>query len=188
MESQPYTDTILLEANRKSSAEYIAGNNESKSSWTNDLGSGVKLDIGDTISVHSAYISEIGNEDSTIEIKGRKAKNNLGEAQQYTSTNVSLVKTEGELSNGTIPEAKTSKGNYSWEYTSTDVINTIQDNEINLTHSYYKCAQGDNYFTLPRAWGADDRRGWYVVSALRLIETSCPIPIIIPFLATSGNS
>jgi hypothetical protein len=37
------------------------------------LGSGIKLDIGDTISVHSAYISEIGCEDATIEIKGRNA-------------------------------------------------------------------------------------------------------------------
>ena len=74
-----YTDTILLEANRKSSAEYLSGNLESKSTWLNDLGSGVKLDIGDTISVHSAYISEIGNENSTIEVKGRNAINNLGE-------------------------------------------------------------------------------------------------------------
>ena len=70
-----YTDTILLEANRKSSAEYLAGNNESKNLWTNALGDGISLDIGDTISVHSAYISEIGNEDSTIEITGRKAVN-----------------------------------------------------------------------------------------------------------------
>jgi hypothetical protein len=162
MEAPPYTDTILLEANRKSSAEYLAGNNDSKSSWTNDMGNGVKLDIGDTISVHSAYISEIGNEDSTIEIKGRKATNNLGQEQKYTSTNVTLVKTEGQLSNGTITEAKTSEGNYGWEYTEDkNVVNTIRDDEINLTHSYYKCSQGDNYFMLPRKWGANDRKGWF---------------------------
>ena len=63
-----YTDTILLEANRRSSAEFLAGNLEKKNIWTNDVGSGIKLDIGDTISLHSAYISEIGNESSTIEI------------------------------------------------------------------------------------------------------------------------
>ena len=45
MEAPPYTDTILLQANRKSSAEYLGGSDESKSSWTNDLGSGIKLDI-----------------------------------------------------------------------------------------------------------------------------------------------
>ena len=162
MEAPTYTDTILLEANRKSSAEYLAGNNDSKSSWTNDMGNGIKLDIGDKISVHSAYISEIGNEDSTIEIKGQKASNNLGTEQKFTSTNVTLKKSEGGKSNGIIEAAKTTEGNYGWEYTvDNNVVNPIKDDEINLTHSYYKCAQGDNYMTLPRKWGADDRRGWY---------------------------
>ena len=40
-----YTDTILLEANRKSSVEFLGGNTESPSKWNNDLGSGIKLDI-----------------------------------------------------------------------------------------------------------------------------------------------
>jgi len=62
MEASSYTDTILLQANRKSSAEYLAGNNNTPNSWVNDLGQGIRLDIGDTISVHSAYISEVGNE------------------------------------------------------------------------------------------------------------------------------
>lgn len=162
MEAGNYTDTILLQANRKSSAEFLAGNNENKASWSNDLGSGVKLDIGDTISVHSAYISEIGNEESTIEIKGRTAINNLGERQSYTTKNVTLVKTEGETNNGsTTFKLQTSEGNYGWEYTEETNTHPIRDDSIHLTHSYYKCAQGDNYISLPRAWGADDRRGWW---------------------------
>ena len=162
MEADPYTDTILIQANRKSSAEYLAGNDESKSSWTNDVGSGIKLDIGDTISVHSAYISEIGNEDATIEIKGRPAINNRGEKQKYTTKNVKLVKTEAGLNNGNASfSLDRSEGNYAWDYTEEENEHTITDDTIYLTHSYYKCAQGDNYITLPRAWGADDRRGWW---------------------------
>lgn len=162
MEAPPYTDTILLEANRKSSAEYLAGNYESKSSWINDLGSGIKLDIGDTISVHSAYISEIGNEDSTIEIKGRNATNNLGERQTYTTKNVSLVKTEGEANNGSSTyKLKTEEGNYGWEYTESQNTHIIRDDSIHLTHSYYKCAQGDNYISLPRGCGQSDKPAWW---------------------------
>ena len=162
MEAPSYTDTILLQANRKSSAEYLAGNNEGKSSWTNDVGSGVKLDIGDTISVHSAYISEIGNEDSTIEIKGKTAINNLGEKQSYTTKNVTSNKTEGETNNGSSTFLiQTTEGNYGWEYNASESTHTITDDTIFLTHSYYKCVQGDNYISLPRAWGADDRRGWW---------------------------
>jgi hypothetical protein len=162
MEAPSYTDTILLQANRKSSAEYLAGNNENKASWTNDLGSGIKLDIGDTISVHSAYISEIGNENSTIEIKGRNAINNVGERQKYKTKNVTLSKTEGNLNNGSATFLlESSEGNYSWDYTENEEEHTITDDTIYMTHSYYKCAQGDNYISLPRAWGANDRRGWW---------------------------
>jgi len=162
MEAPSYTDTILLEANRKSSAEYLAGNNESKSSWTNDLGSGIKLDIGDKISVHSAYISEIGNEDATIEIKGSIAINNLGERQSYTTKNTTLTKLEGQTNNGSSTyDLQTTEGNYAWEYTTSENTHLITDDAIHLTHSYYKCAQGDNYISLPRAWGADDRRAWW---------------------------
>ena len=162
MEAPSYTDTILLQANRKSSVEYLAGNNESKASWTNDLGSGVKLDIGDTISVHSAYISEIGNESATIEIKGRNARNNLGERQSYTTKNVSLIKTEGQKNNGSSTfNLQTEEGNYSWDYTESENTHVIRDDSIHLTHSYYKCSQGDNYITLPRGCGQSDKAGWW---------------------------
>ena len=131
MEAPTYTDTILLQASRKSSAEYLAGNNETPNSWTNDLGQGIRLDIGDTISVSSAYISEIGNEESTIEIKGRKAKNNLGENQQYTTKTVTLKKTEGETDNGSTDyNLQTSEGNYGWDYTESTNGHTITDDAI----------------------------------------------------------
>jgi len=162
MEAPPYTDTILLEANRKSSAEFLAGNFESNNAWTNDLGSGIKLEIGDTISVHSAYISEIGNEESTIEIKGKNAINNLGENQSYSTINVSLTKTDGEKNNGsTTLKLQTQEGNVGWDYTTTTTSHPIRDDEIHMTHSYYKCAQGDNYMTLPRKWASNDKEGWY---------------------------
>ncbi len=162
MEAATYTDTILLQASRKSSAEYLAGNNETPNSWTNSLGQGIKLDIGDTISVSSAYISEIGNEESTIEIKGRKAKNNLGENQKYTTKTVTLKKTEGETDNGSTDyNLQTSEGNYSWDYTESTNTHTISDDAIFLTHSYYKCVQGDNYISLPRSCGQSDRKAWW---------------------------
>ena len=167
-----YTDTILLEANRKSSVEFLGGNFNSPEVWNNDLGSGIKLDIGDQISVESGYISEIGNEESTIEVTGKKAINNKGETQRYTTQNVSLVKIQDEENNQndydavTNPDASenlsSKEGNYSWTFTQDPpVVNDIQDDEINMTHSYYKSSQGDNYITLPRRCSSDDIQGWY---------------------------
>tara|TARA_R110002110_G_scaffold140305_2_gene327498 strand:+ start:3558 stop:7454 length:3897 start_codon:yes stop_codon:yes gene_type:complete len=167
-----YTDTTLLEANRKSSVEFLGGNFTSPNSWNNDLGSGFKLDIGDTISVESGYISEIGNEEATIEITGKKAINNKGETQRYTTQNISLVKVQGAENNQndynatTNPDASedlsSKEGNFSWTFTEDDpTVNDIQDDEINMTHSYYKTSQGDNYISLPRRCSSDDIQGWY---------------------------
>ena len=46
-----YTDTVLLECNRKSAPDYLAGGDKENSHWTNTLGNGVKLEVGDTIQV-----------------------------------------------------------------------------------------------------------------------------------------
>jgi len=138
-----YTDTILLECNRKQSPEYLskieAGN---PSHWTNNLGSGVKLDIGDQISVHSSYMSAVGNEAATIEIKGRTARNNLEVGQVVNLSDTIKTKTENDPSIGDIL----------YTYTPTTIQKEISDFEINLVHSYYKTTNGEYYYTLPRQW------------------------------------
>ncbi len=143
-----YTDTILIECNRKQSPEFLskieAGN---PANWTNKVGDGIKLDIGDQISVHSAYMSAIGNESSTIEIKGQNAKDNLGNGQLFSMSDTTKVKTVNASAQGDIL----------YTYTPTTITKEINDNEINLTHSYYKTTNGEYYFTLPRrsAWNLD---------------------------------
>ena len=143
-----YTDTILLECNRKQSPEYLskieAGN---PAHWTNNVGDGIKLDIGDQISVHSAYMSAIGNESATIEIKGQDARDNLGRGQLFNMSDTVKTKTTNACL----------LGDMIFEYTPIEVTKQITDNEIHLTHSYYKTTNGEFYYTLPRrsAWDLD---------------------------------
>lgn len=143
-----YTDTILLECNRKQSPEYLskieAGN---PAHWTNNVGDGIKLDIGDQISVHSAYMSAIGNESATIEIKGQDARDNLGRGQLFNMSDTTRTKTTNACL----------LGDMVFEYTPIEVTKQITDNEIHLTHSYYKTTNGEFYYTLPRrsAWDLD---------------------------------
>ena len=136
-----YTDTILIECNRKQSPEFLsqidAGN---PAYWTNKVGDGIKLNIGDQISVHSAYMSAIGNESATIEIKGQNAKDNLGNGQLFNMSDTTRKKT----TNGS------AQGDILYTYTPKTMTKEINDNEINLTHSYYKTTNGEYYFTLPR--------------------------------------
>ena len=132
-----YVDTILLEANRKSSPEYRANLlHANPSHWTNDLGSGVQLDIGDKISVHSSFISEIGNESSTIEIKGSRFP-------VFKSCSHTVSEKIYEGGNGSL-------GNFSASYSFESKEVQLKDNEINLTQSYYKTTNGEYYITLPR--------------------------------------
>lgn len=132
-----YVDTILLEANRKSSPEYRANLlHDNPSTWTNDLGSGVKLDIGDKISVHSSFISEIGNEASTIEIKG----SSFPVFKNCSDTEVvKIYEPDGVL------------GDFSASYTFISKNVQLKDHEINLTQSFYKTTNGEYYITLPRS-------------------------------------
>lgn len=71
MSNQGYTTTFILEANRLSSEQVKAGNNSNNALFTNKVSNGIRLNTGDQVSVHSAYISELGAEGSEIEIKGK---------------------------------------------------------------------------------------------------------------------
>ena len=65
-----YPSTVILEANRRASEEFKSGNFTNPSLFTNKVNDGFRVNTGDIISVHSAYISELGAEGSEIEIKG----------------------------------------------------------------------------------------------------------------------
>lgn len=85
-QSEPYTDTYIIECNRQSSIEANGGNDNHTSIFTNKQGEGIKLDAGDKVSIHSAFINEIGNTDGTIEIKGHSIKDSNGKEIKYTLT------------------------------------------------------------------------------------------------------
>ena len=72
--SQPYTDTFIIDCNRNSSIEADTGTNDNPALFTNKQGTGLRLNRGDKVSIHSAFINEIGNTDGTIEFKGQSVK------------------------------------------------------------------------------------------------------------------
>ncbi len=143
--SDNYTDTILLECNRKSSPEYLSGGDSGNATWTNNTGTGISLDVGDTIEVESAYVSAIGNEASTIEIKGKSFPVIRSSSQVSVNSSFMEAVFEGETD-------LTSKkvGTFRWNASMGSVLHTLKDSEINLTQSYYKNTNAEFYCTLPR--------------------------------------
>ena len=67
---EQYSDLRILDCNRQHSVQSLSGNNNNPALFTNELGEGVKLDVGDEVSVQGAFISEVGAGADTIELKG----------------------------------------------------------------------------------------------------------------------
>ena len=144
--STGYTNTRLVDCNRLNSAEHRQ-NLDDKSRWSSKVGSGIHLQPGDKVSIHSSFISELGcgNAD-VIETNG-----DLLDTKNFNYTN--FVTPGGE------------------EYPNYDVINNenylpnniksrtasnidapvkIYDNGLNIVISYYKNSNGEQHIHLPR--------------------------------------
>ena len=138
-----YVDTQLLECNRLHSEEYKAGNNENPALFTNKLGSGINLDVGDVVSVHGCYVNENGAGGDTIEFKGAS----LGKFKEFTISNVSntLPYEEGDVFgrlNGfkrTIIRDETIK-------------RELFDNKASIKIGFYLNTMGQNTLQLPRRY------------------------------------
>ena len=145
---QPYLNTHILECNRVYSAEYNNKDTEEgrNAIWTNHVNSGLRLDIGDKVSLHSAFISDLGAEDSTIEFTGNVVQDKqVFEVSKYvpietadfgaTENNASELHPRYYLSSR-IEEHQTT-------------LYDIKDTDVNMLVSYYKTNNGENMFHLP---------------------------------------
>lgn len=188
--SEPYTDTIILDCNRNSSIEAQSGNNDNPAIFTCKQGAGIKLNRGDKVSIHSAFINEIGNTDGTIDVKGQSIKDTRGEEVKYTLTEtIDKLQFPMELDDvysantqapyGAGAEATNSQ-KWAWGGVSgskkrqilqpyghqlCDCSNEekefiMKDNEMNVEVNYYKTANGENYFHLPRRFDCMNGVPW----------------------------
>ena len=146
-----YTDTILVDCNRLNSEEKKAGNKTTPAIFTNKIGSGLKLNVGDKVSVHSGFISERGAGGGVIELTGKPQK------PTYSLTETTLGKFQPRYAGG----KKASRygelqpfGHYCVTQTPTTKTYTLQDNIGHIQINYYKTTNGEGYFHLPRRFDA----------------------------------
>ena len=155
--AQPYTQTILLDANRLSSEEYSASNlaQTNTAVFTNRVAGGLTLDIGDQVSIQSAHIAQRGAGSEVIEMKGRS----LGKKEiTYTHlTNSSFIGFNATIAGG--GPLKYSPTGFSKQTASnvTELVD-MKDNEATIVIEYYKNSNGENCFSLPRNWGNASNR------------------------------
>ena len=151
MSAQPYTQTILLDANRLSSEEFSASNlaQTDTAVFTNKVSGGITLDIGDQVSIQSAHIAQRGAGGEVIEMKGKT----LGKKTiNYTKfTNSSFV---GFDLDENLPPAQYSQTGFAKvDCENIDEEVDMKDNEATIVVEFYKTANGENCMTLPRNFG-----------------------------------
>ena len=161
-----YVDTQLIECSRLQSLEYSDDTTgKSKAIFTNRQSQGIQLNEGDTISLKSAFVSEVGAGGEVIEFTGKE--NGDTYTVEYTNVektsaidlptlydnatffNPYLIDTEYPIPHLTVGY-RTHR-----VFSSSNVTETfnIKDNEINFSVSYYKTTNGEGYFHLPRRYG-----------------------------------
>ncbi len=173
-----FQHTTLLECNREQSVQRgVEGDNHAI--FTNRMGKVVELDVGDTISVKSAFINKRGSANpNSIEFKGESIGVNVSFRQTATAkespTTYSLdnryptishrsndtaragsvsTKTNPYLASDSLTMAE-NHGDMSdiafKQIFTEEVTKDIKDNEMYLETEYYRNADGGNYTFLPR--------------------------------------
>ncbi len=137
-----YADITLLECNRRQStnAETLTDN----SIWTNRLGEVVELEMGDEISVESAFINQKGCANPlSIEFRGvdLKAEGTFNYSQDILPE-IKFINDEGNK----VQQTTTIFQNK----LNIDTKIPLKDNEANIEVSYYKTMNGENHIFLPR--------------------------------------
>jgi len=148
--SSGYTQSLLLDCNRLSSEEYLGdslGDNDN-SLFTNKVSNGIQLNIGDQVSINSAYISERGAGSEVIEFKGKS----LGQNTTITYTNVSNTSFVGYTVYDTDFVLPTGYGRQNFENITESL--PIKDNEVSIAVQFYKNTNGEMNISLPRRYGS----------------------------------
>jgi len=160
--AQPqYTDTFILEANRRHSAQFLLdqpNETEATGNWVNDVNDGIHLNVGDQVSVHSAMVSDLGAEDATIEFKGKEIAP-IG-VQTYVES-VPSYPDDINASTGVDERIEIQPAEHPTEvYTETTTKNILplKDNEATIAMNFYKNTNAEYHITLPQQWSNEDAK------------------------------
>ena len=154
----PYSQTILLDCNRRQSVEFSASNlaQTNNALFINQVSSGITLDIGDTVSIQSAHISQRGAGGDIIEFSGNTlGQKNISYTEQENLIHIGLGEYTFDPDGGPMGKMQISPTGFAMER-NVNITEQIQekDNEANVVISYYKNANGENNIGLPRNWGS----------------------------------
>lgn len=152
-----YVDTLVIDCNRKTSEQAKSFNTENQPAvFTCRQGAGIKLNPGDQVSLHSAMINEKGN-NGNVEFSGEV----VDDPESSYTLEETHIHNYWDTSNGQ-PWGYGNQLYYPFQQ-ATSVVNIqktfeLKDNEANIEINYYKNANGQGYYHLPRRFDMPNPR------------------------------
>ena len=144
--SEPYQQTILVEADRATANEKHQSNN---ASWRNSLGTTINLEPGDKVSLYSSFLNARGAESSnSVEFLGEKLSNNP-EFGVKSFDHITFTEGEEFITDAADTQIFNTQPTFQ-NATMTTTTKELKDTEANLVISYYKTTDLNNYIQLPR--------------------------------------
>ena len=153
---EQYTDLRIVDCNRLNSIQARNGNNENNALFTNDIGNGIKLDVGDEVSVHGAYISEIGAGADTIELKGNTIKSASGVPKKIKLTETQITQSYPTQAYYSDVFENIMGGFQISNASEVEVEVDLKDNECTIQTEYWTSNNGRGYIFLPRRFAYDE--------------------------------
>tara|TARA_R110002167_G_scaffold122776_1_gene301394 strand:+ start:1449 stop:4622 length:3174 start_codon:yes stop_codon:yes gene_type:complete len=155
-----YTDIQLINCNRAASVEARSRNDSNPAVWSNTLQQTVRLNVGDTISVERAFVSEVGAGNSnTIEFKG--VSTGINKLPPYTDIQyVSENRVPSRSLGAGVVDPLYRLGYYRGIKTvvETDKTTPLRDNEAPVIIGYYFTAcEYPNYIPQPRRFSQEEK-------------------------------
>ena len=144
--SQSYEQITLLDCNHKFSSEFEQGNtNDTSSNYTNKLGSGIHVEAGDQVSIHNSFISDVGATSDSIEFSDKRI-----ETLSMTKTVLTYRTSINGSNDKPLGYERVSASNIASSV-------EVKQNSAKLLINYYKTANGENCFGLPRRYLVKDK-------------------------------
>ena len=134
------TDITLIDCNSRYSEEAKGGNTKPLALFTNKVGSGIKVEAGDKISLYSAFVSELGAGSDAVEFSS-----SFLETRDIQYTQIT----------GNHPINACNNKILGFESASATLVNASLENFGNKTSiliNFYKTNNGENSFNLPRRY------------------------------------
>ena len=134
--------TTMIDCNQRSSTQFLGGNRDSPAIFTNEIGQGIDLEVGDEVQVHGVMISNVGAGSDTIEFKGETLVDYKNKPKTHEFTYIKTQKIHPILP---YTDRNIMGGYQQIFYSEVTEQRAVHDNKADIILNFYNTSNGEYY-------------------------------------------